>query len=245
MSCDTNDQKAELPASIKMLTRTTDQQCTVMPDGTMQCSSDEGTEDEPRLSITMPSSNVIEISQNFYWPLYTKPLEWIFQDDAIKLDEMPSSKIDELSRRVATLLHRLEFFQPVLDKDTTTALVEEAVDDEASIKQIQNELVEEKEDWFSDLSGGQKSKVEFVRNVFLETSCPGVLLIDETMAPLDPASKSLVMSQLKAFCRDSIVILIYHTDVGDDDSIGCVPSKGFFDRNIHLANGTINMRPTC
>ena len=38
-------------------------------------------------------------------------------------------------------------------------------------------LQEEREDWFSELSGGQKSKVELVRKVFLREHCPSVLLI--------------------------------------------------------------------
>ena len=57
------------------------------------------------------------------------------------------------------------------------------------------------------------------------------------MAPLDPGSKMLVMSKLKKFCRDSVIIVIYHTDVRENDegeSIDCVPSSDFFDENIHL-----------
>lgn len=114
------------------------------------------------------------------------------------------------------------------------------------------ELQEEKEDWFSDLSGGQKSKVELVRKVFLQEKCPDALLVDETMAPLDPESKSLVMAKLKQFCDESIIIVIYHTDVGRDTDSGpdkepetCVPSNNFFDANIHLEKGFVNIRKTC
>lgn len=75
-----------------------------------------------------------------------------------------------------------------------------------------------------------------------------MLLIDETMAPLDPGSKSIVMSKLKKFCADSVVIVIYHTDVRENEegeSVDCVPSNDFFDENIHLVNHTLVHRPVC
>ena len=71
------------------------------------------------------------------------------------------------------------------------------------------------------------------------------------MAPLDPASKSQVMSKLKAFCGDSVVLVIYHTDVGrgpasDTDSEDeCVPSNSFFDHNLHVENKHLTTRPVC
>lgn len=67
------------------------------------------------------------------------------------------------------------------------------------------------------------------------------------MAPLDPVSKSLVMSKLKQFCLKSVVIVIYHTDVqeSEDGDTECVPSSNFFDHNIHLENRTLNLRPVC
>lgn len=87
----------------------------------------------------------------------------------------------------------------------------------------------------------------FAAKVFLHDTCPGVLLIDETMAPLDPTSKSLVMLRLKEFCSESVVIVIYHTDVQEsaDGETECVPSSNFFDHNIHLENRTLNFRAVC
>ena len=70
------------------------------------------------------------------------------------------------------------------------------------------DLTSSKDDLFSDLSGGQKSKVKLVRNVLLSDRCPGILLINETFAPLDPKSKNLVMQKLKLFCRESMVLAI-------------------------------------
>jgi hypothetical protein len=78
-----------------------------------------------------------------------------------------------------------------------------------------------------------------------------VLLIDETFAPLDPTSKSKVMSRLKEFCKNSVVLVIYHTDVGastsdgDDDDNECVPSSGFFTHNLHVMNNHLVTRQVC
>ena len=200
----------------------------------------------PRLSVTMPSSNVSEISQDIYWPLFSKPIEFFYQGE--EFDLLSSEEIEERALRVATELHSLEFFQPVVVEEGSAISSETA-----SIERIANELKVQKEDWFGDLSGGQKSKAELVRKVFLRGSCPAVLLVDETMAPLDPASKSRVMKKLKDFCRESIVIVIYHPDAQDDKTTAesnsvaaeCVPSNGFFDHNLHLEKGTLHLRPTC
>ncbi|CAK0832313.1 unnamed protein product, partial [Prorocentrum cordatum] len=59
----------------------------------------------------------------------------------------------------------------------------------------------EREDWYGELSGGEKCKVEFIRKVFLRPRCPSVLLIDEAFAPLDPASKRSVQEKLKDRAR--------------------------------------------
>lgn len=201
----------------------------------------------PRLSITMPSSHVVEISQTFYWPLHSKPIDWIYQDHV--LETCSADQLEAKARRIAVELQELQFFQAaaVTDGEESAALGDQ---EEGTVKRIMRELTQEKEDWFSDLSGGQKSKVELVRKVFMHDRCPDVLLIDETMAPLDPASKSRVMAKLKRFCNESIMIVIYHTDVGqgkevEGKSVECVPSNDFFDKNIHLEKGVIRIRDTC
>ena len=58
---------------------------------------------------------------------------------------------------------------------------------------------------------------------------------------------------LKSFCRDSVVIVIYHMDVqvaqdGVHESTperDCIPSTNFFDYNIHLENGILHVRDVC
>jgi len=283
MSCNTNDRPIDLPPSIVLSTpfepliEADDIEREVScedADLQVETASDDVSEDEsvdrkldanehhPRLSITMPSSHVMEISQTFYWPLYSKPIDWIYQEHIS--DSLDESELKERSRRVAELLHGLEFTQSLLgvdapegDDEASTDMIDSTGEAVVSaptgdaIAKIMDELVEEKEDWFSDLSGGQRSKVELVRQVLLHDECPHVLLIDETMAPLDPRSKSLVMGQIKSFCAGSVVLVIYHTDVGrehDDASKGtveCVPSQDFFDGNLHVENQTMQLRPVC
>merc|ERR1711981_948633 len=98
------------------------------------------------------------------------------------------------------------------------------------------ELHAEVDDWYGALSGVQRGKAEFMRQVFMKDSCPGVLVIDEAFAPLDPKSKMLVQRKLKHFCKESLVLVIYHSDANED----CVTSGGFFDDNLHFANGTVS-----
>lgn len=176
-------------------------------------------------NIQMPSSDVVEITQNFYFPLFSTPFDWIY---GINIFEgVPNQeKNNAMVKKLEEELKSLNFYPESQLRLSDSKLMED--------------LTSEKDDWFSDLSGGQKSKVELVRKVFLAEQCPKVLLIDETFAPLDPDSKSLVMQKLKNFCRDSIVIVIYHADVKvaegeeQDKDVACVESSNFFDSNIHV-----------
>lgn len=238
MSCNTNDRPIDIPPSISLSTPS------------------ENLDSKAQFSVTMPSSHVVEISQTFYWPLYSKPLDWIYQGSAqVSITE---DERRERCRRVAELLHSLEFIQNVDQSDDTGIAKDQSSSSNSvvsspsgdTISRIMEDLEEEKEDWFNDLSGGQRSKVELVRKVFLMDECPSVLLIDETMAPLDPRSKSLVMARIKSFCAGSVVIVIYHTDVGSEKEkdgalVECVPSTDFFDGNIHVEEKMMNLRPLC
>lgn len=245
MSCNTNDRPIDIPQSISLSNLS------------LEKSGDSNETIPPQISVTMPSSNVVEISQTFYWPLYSKPIEWIYQQGT--LENISEKDMKERCRRVAELLHSLEFIQSVELEGESRILEENQSSSDGivtsspsgdTIARIMEELEEEKEDWFNDLSGGQRSKVELVRKVFLMDECPNVLLIDETMAPLDPRSKALVMAQIKSFCAGSVVIVIYHTDVGTEkekggEIIGCVPSNNFFDGNIHVEDKRMSLRPVC
>ncbi|VEU43018.1 unnamed protein product [Pseudo-nitzschia multistriata] len=263
MSCSTNDRPIDIPPSISL--SISSESLTPSLDGRRNEShGDISDESHLQPSITMPSSHVVEISQTFYWPLYSKPIEWILQQSSA--EKLTNKEKENRSRRVAELLHSLEFTQSldieeVSEKDNETRNLTENESNSDSIvassptgdaiTRIMEDLEEVKEDWFNDLSGGQRSKVELVRKVFLMDECPKTLLIDETMAPLDPRSKALVMEQIKSFCIGSVVIVIYHTDVGREqekdggDLVECVPSNNFFDGNIHVQNKTMILRPVC
>jgi ABC-type multidrug transport system fused ATPase/permease subunit len=95
--------------------------------------------------VNMPSNNVVEISQNFYWPLNTAPIEWIYHK---KLSNFNTDDKEEMINNLVKELQSLKLYpdtQPGSD--------------------LRNDLISTKDDWFSDLSGGQKSKVELVRKV--------------------------------------------------------------------------------
>jgi ABC-type phosphate/phosphonate transport system ATPase subunit len=279
MSCNTNDRPIDIPSSIDL---SIPSEISVKDDveiispasdeghrnlsskhGNIENISDTKGEMRPQISVTMPSSHVVEISQTFYWPLYSKPIDWILQQSTA--ESITQKQKQERCRRVAELLHSLEFIQSlepeedVSSVDTERRMLTEKQSGSGivvsspsgdTISRIMEDLEVEKEDWFNDLSGGQRSKVELVRKVFLMDECPNVLLIDETMAPLDPRSKALVMAQIKSFCAGSVVIVIYHTDVGrgkeeGGEIVGCVPSNDFFDANIHVEDKMMNLRPVC
>jgi hypothetical protein len=277
MSCDTNEKPIDCPQSIEFSSPSVS---LVEKDDILEVTSCEAVEEAPvcdnntseecralleepeevpvvpipKLSITMPSSHVVEISQTFYWPLYTKPIDWIYQEH----HPAESAELQRRLRQTAEKLQSMSFFQAkqqqqqiIMVADEGAVADAEAGEVDDGVETVIRELQEEKEDWFSDLSGGQKSKVELVRKVFLHERCPNVVLIDETFAPLDPTSKLLVMSKIKDFCKGSIVIVIYHADIGhgqeteEGKTVECVPSSDFFDHNIHLENQIIKLRPVC
>lgn len=172
MACNTSSRPIDLHESIELAnnhTQTLREGSCQATDGS--CMADEvgevGSQAQPM--ITMPSSDIVEISQNFYWPLYSRPIDWICQDYN---DE------EACTIRVVQELQSLSFRSQEDDTTTATTMTSqgdgERSNDVAALQTI--ELHEEKEDWFSQLSGGQKSKVELVRTVFLRQECPSVLL---------------------------------------------------------------------
>ena len=264
MACNTNERPIDLHESIALGTPLhrwglsdnlvlPDESCKVPDEGCeVQLNDVAKLEEEiPVSSLTIPSSDVVEISQTFYWPLYSKPIDWIYQKHITSdLNEYERKKCVQ---RVAEELQSLSFAQSQEKEKKLSDSIEGGEDPSDTLQTLMKELQEEKEDWFSELSGGQKSKVELVRKVFLRDECPSVLLVDETMAPLDPTSKNQVMEKLKAFCTDSIVLVIYHTDVGRTTSETeekteveeCVPSNNFFDHNLHVVDNHLQTRPVC
>ena len=171
MACDTSSRPIDLHESIEVAnnqTRTLGEGSCQDTDESCMADNEEGEVGSLALPmITMPSSDIVEISQNFYWPLYSRPIDWICQE---------YNDREACTIKVVQELQSLSFRSQ--EDDTTTMMTgqgdDERSDDAAAVQTI--ELHDEKEDWFSQLSGGQKSKVELVRTVFLRKECPSVLL---------------------------------------------------------------------
>jgi ABC-type transport system involved in cytochrome bd biosynthesis fused ATPase/permease subunit len=125
--------------------------------------------------------------------------------------------------------------------NTTVTTPTKQTKKEAAAAKLRELLHREHEDWYASLSGGQRAKVEIIRKVFLRPQCPGVLLIDEAFAALDPKSKGLVQTMLRRFCANSVLLVIYHQDAEQD----CVPAGGFFDDNLRFEGGLAKLVGTC
>lgn len=134
MSCDTNKKSINLDQSISI---------------------------DKTASINMPSSDIVEISQNFYWPLFTIPVDWIYQIH-LAADVSDDMKRDQMITRVEEALQSLNFYQEIQSDYGSETL---NAPTNSPINLLRSDLTEKKEDWFGDLSGGQKSKVELVRKV--------------------------------------------------------------------------------
>jgi len=181
MACQTNERSIDLHESIELATPVHSWDLSdnlIIPENSCKAPNDDCKIEEkgneslevPVTSITMPSSDVVEISQVFYWPLYTTPLDWIYQQHLS--DTMNDDERHVHAVRVAQELQSLSFSQMQNNESQDT-------DGNHVIETLIKTLQEEREDWFSELSGGQKSKVELVRKVFLREKCPSVLLIGE------------------------------------------------------------------
>lgn len=189
MACNSNNKPIDLHESIQLATpihqwdlsdnlvlpedscRVPDEGCMVADeseDGGMD--NESSTEEIPVTSIVMPSSDIVEISQTFYWPLYSKPIDWIYQRHTLS-DVEDSTESDAFVLKVAKELQLLSFAQSQEHVKKSASDVNDDV-----VQQLMIELQDEKEDWFSELSGGQKSKVELVRKLFVREECPSVVL---------------------------------------------------------------------
>jgi len=162
--------------------------------------------------------------------------------DALRL---PSSDVQEVLQNIYWPLHMAPADWFILNDNFNPEIVVSLLEDlkfyQDEDHDLLKEITDEKKDWFSELSGGQKIKAELVRKIFLPEKCSKVLLLDEILAPLDPLSKSLVMRKIKDVCKSSLVLLIHHTDAGSK----CVASQDFFEGNIHIENGKGELRELC
>lgn len=204
------------------------------------------------MALTLPGAEVVTVSQTPYFPLFARPIDWFLAADGVNQGSMSSSCINsveippetceeasaaetevEAAARVAALGNDLHFFEDG-GLNASTFMVRA-------------------DDWYGSLSGGQRSKADFIRQVFARKICPSLLLVDEGFAALDPSSKALVQTKLKTFCHSSLVLVIYHTDTASEEeeldratrSDDTCLQPGFFDGNLHFQDGTARIRPLC
>jgi len=188
-------------------------------------------------TISLPSSDIVEITQQFYCPLFTRPIAWLLNMPNKEIDAIPEDKMKVFEDRIVEVSSEFNLRAKRGDSHRSEAAASDEVDKGGLTKA---ELWKEKEDWYSELSGGQRVKIEFMRHVFLKEKCPRMILIDEAFAPLDPVSKSLVQGKLKDFCQETIILTIHHTNVDEH----CI-QRGFFDDNLHFEQGTARLIGTC
>lgn len=88
---------------------------------------------------------------------------------------------------------------------------------------------------YGSISGGQAAKLELCREVFLKEKCPPVLLLDEPFKELDPQMKQLMQSEIKEFCPDSMILVIYHPEHDKNHTASnCVNSMHFYTNAIEF-----------
>ena len=95
-------------------------------------------------SIVLPTNDIVIMNQNIYWPIHSKPIDWI-------LHQRMRGEIKN-TKNIVDHLQSLNFYSDSSPLHNSTSFMKE-------------ELLSDKEDWFSELSGGQKAKVELVRLV--------------------------------------------------------------------------------
>merc|ERR1712107_128806 len=104
----------DLPTSIQLLkgkSSDDDKSCEAsssQEEGSCTASEEGYESEEQHASIVMPSSDVVEISQTFYWPLYAKPIDWIYQTRSSSID---NETLEPRAQRAAEELQSMAFFQ--------------------------------------------------------------------------------------------------------------------------------------
>ena len=165
MACDSNSRPIDLHESIKLATPihqwdlmdkliSSKESC---KNPSESCASDNEFKDNevesgesiddkiPVTSITLSLSDMVEISQNFYWPLYSRPIDWICQEHVTSASN--ATAMEACARRVIEELQSLSFSQSqeddVLDRPDATELRNGTKSYDTSAQTI--ELFEEKE----------------------------------------------------------------------------------------------------
>eukprot|EP00928_Gymnodinium_smaydae_P098469 TRINITY_DN9162_c3_g4_i1.p1 TRINITY_DN9162_c3_g4~~TRINITY_DN9162_c3_g4_i1.p1 ORF type:complete len:858 (-),score=205.56 TRINITY_DN9162_c3_g4_i1:103-2676(-) len=197
-------------------------------------------------TLVLPSDDVVEITQHLYCPLYSTPRSWLLLEaeaDCARSNATADGsgegvcELEAAEQRIERLTTDLRFFGAGEASAGSRKAKSDATEAGGLSTAVLNVV---KDDWHSQLSGGQRCKLELIRQVFLRKACPRIVLIDEAFAPLDPESRQVVQTRLRDFCRNSLLLVIHHSDAQER----CVPA-GFFDDNLHFENGTAGLIGTC
>jgi len=180
--------------------------------------TDMTVEEGARLSL--PPGDVALVSQRHYCPLHCRPIAWLAHALPRPNDAPPDAPL------------RAPPDAPLRASGSEATAAEEGAEEAAlaaraaalaaalrfgGAANLSEVLLQEHDDYCATLSGGQRAKLELISQVFLRPRCPALLLLDEAFAPLDPASKALVMRRLRSFCAASLVLVIYHGEDADTD----------------------------
>lgn len=90
-------------------------------------------------------------------------------------------------------------------------------------------IFEQKRDWYTALSGGEKKKVMVVAAIIKQ---PDILILDEIFNGLDPESIIVVQKMLKKYLPNSLILLVDHH--AQDNN-----SSNFYDQELHFFDKSI------
>ncbi len=139
----------------------------------------------------------------FDFLLSARPIVKLQKEIENKYIEMANAdnvRYNKLAKEIDKLQAELDYWEPFTSENTLLKLISDMLDDE----DILNKKLKE-------LSGGQKSKVAFVRLLY---SKPEVLLLDEPTNHLDDKTKKFVMNYLKNY-QGSIYVISHDAEFLD------------------------------
>lgn len=183
--------------------------------------------------VVLPAGRIVHVPQRPFCPLHMRPIDWFFFTPDTRMSQASSNSSLSVA---ATILDSLDFFAATERRHSHDT--SHAANDAYRI------LLEEHDDFCGSLSGGQLIKFELARQIFAPVQtgggCPALVLLDESLAPLDPQSKRKVQQLLRTTCSQAIILVVYHADAQSlENSFGeatttCVESAGFFTDVAHF-----------
>jgi ATP-binding cassette subfamily C protein len=144
--------------------------------------------------------------------------------------DLSKIKLDEIRQRISVVSQNIHLFKGtiidniILEKDCSRLqYLDKVIKDYklTSLFNLESKLNNEVENGGSNLSGGQKQLIAFLRAVVSQKE---ILILDEPTSALDAAAKERIINILKNECMSIIVIIISHD-----------PSFSFIENKIHMS----------